>query len=331
MAYSREIYEAVERELASRRLAAQQRAAALHARMRRDPRVCEQEMIMAGSVKRLTAAIAEKSNYAQTLEAVKAANLAAQQEIARLLAEAGETVTDFEPQYTCKACEDTGYVNGRSCACREALLRKAATKQLSEVTGMKLTSFDTLDLTYYSDAYDERLGCSPREHMTGLIKYCRMYAEGFDASRPNLLLRGATGTGKTHVSLAIAAKACEKQANVMYGPVQHFLRTLEAEHFGRAYGDTERQLLECDLLILDDLGTEFSSPFYTGALYTLINGRLLASRPTIISTNLDAAAIYERYGEQIASRLIGTYEPLLFVGNDIRQQKLSRRLASCGE
>lgn len=330
MAYSREVYEAVDRELSRRRLSAQQRAAELHARMRRDPRVCEQEMIMASSVRKLTAAIAEKSKYRETLEVVKAENLAAQREIARLLAEAGETVTDFEPQYTCKLCGDTGVVEGRSCACREALLREVAAKQLSAMTGMKPTSFDTLDLTFYSDVVDERLGCSPREHMQSVIGYCRWYAEGFDTSRPNLLLRGATGTGKTHVSLSIAAGACARQAHVMYGPVQHFLRLLEAEHFGRANGDTERQLLDCDLLILDDLGTEFSSPFYTGALYTIINGRLLASRPTIISTNLDAAAIYEHYGEQIASRLIGTYEPLLFVGSDIRQQKLNRRFASRG-
>ncbi len=330
MAYSREVYEAADRELAHRRLTAQQRAAELHTRMRRDPRICEQERIMAGSVRKLTAAIADKQQYQETLEAVKAENLAAQAEIARLLAEAGETVTDFEPQYTCKVCEDTGVADGRSCACREQLLRQFAQQNLSRMTGMKLTSFDTIDLTYYSDAADERLGCSPREHMNSVMQYCRWYADGFDTNRPNLLLRGATGTGKTHVSLAIAAGACARQANVMYGPVQHFLRQLEAEHFGRAFGDTERQLLDCDLLILDDLGTEFPSPFYTGALYTIINGRLLAGRPTVISTNLDAAAIYDHYGEQIASRLIGTYEPLLFVGNDIRQQKLNRRFASRG-
>jgi len=325
MAFSKDIYEAVDRELSRRRVTAQEQAQNLHTRMRRDPRVCEQEMIMAGSLRKLTAAITNKDNYEQAVAAIQAENLAAQAEIARLLKEAGETVTNFEPQYTCKACEDTGFVNGRSCACRQALLKEYATASLCRMTGMKLTDFDSLDMTYYSDVYDDRLGCSPREHMASVIGYCKSYAQGFNTSRPNLLLRGATGTGKTHVSMAIAAGACRREAHVVYGPVQSLLRMMEAEHFGRSNGNTEDMLLECDLLILDDLGTEFSSPFYTSSLYSVINGRLLAGRPTIISTNLDATAILEHYGEQIASRLIGTYEPLVFVGNDIRQQKLQRR------
>lgn len=325
MAFSKEVYEEVDRTLSARRVAAQQRAEALHARMRRDPRICEQEKILSATIRKLTAAIADRADYEKTLNTVREENLAASREIARLLKEAGETVENFEPQYTCMLCGDTGFANGRSCACRNALLREHATLSLAKTTGMKMTSFDEMDMSFYSDQYDERLGCSPREHMNDVIGYCRWYGEGFDRSRPNLLLRGATGTGKTHVSLAIAAMACEREAYVLYGPVQTFLHAIEAEHFGRAVGDTQEMLLSCDLLILDDLGTEFSSPFYTGALYALINGRMLSGRPTIISTNLDAAAIYEHYGEQIASRLIGTFEPLLFVGNDIRQQKLSRR------
>ncbi len=324
MAYSVEVYEAVDRLLQERRLAAQHRAQELHTRMRRDPRVCELEMIMAGSVRRLSQVILSRGDE-QQIEAIKRENLAAQAEIARLLKEAGETVTNFEPQYTCSVCEDTGFADGRSCACRTALLREIAADKLRRLTGMKPCSFDALDPTFYSDVFDEELGCSPREHMQSVIDYCRWYADGFDVNRPNLLLRGATGTGKTHVSLAIAAGACAREANVIYGSVQSLLHVLESEHFGRAQGDTERTLIDCDLLVLDDLGTEFSSPFYTSALYALINGRMLAGRPTIISTNLDAAAIYEHYGEQIASRLIGMYEPLLFVGNDVRQQKLQRR------
>ncbi len=326
MAYSKEIYDAVQQELSARRLAAQQRAAELRTRMRRNPRVCELEMIMAGSAKRLSAAILSGSQYGEAFEAIKNENLQAQQEIARLMKEAGETATDFSPRYTCAVCEDTGYVNGRSCECRKALLREKAAARLGKATGMRHCSFDKLDMSFYSDVYDETLGCSPREHMTSVIDYCRWYGEGFNTSRPSLLLRGATGTGKTHISLAIAALAIEREYNVIYGSVQKLLHVLESEHFGRASGDTATTLAECDLLIIDDLGTEFSSPFYTSALYAIINDRLLAQLPTVINTNLDAAAIYEHYGEQIASRLMGTYEPLLFVGADVRQQKLARQL-----
>ncbi len=326
MAYAKEIYEMAERELGARRLAAQQRAAALHARMRRDERVCEQEMIMASSAKRLATLILNRSDrYEEEFEAIKAENRAAKARIVELMREAGEDATDFEPQYTCKLCDDTGYVDGRSCACRQALLKEYAAGALCKLTGMKPQSFDELDLSFYSDTYDERLGCSPREHMQSIFQTCRRYADGFNTARPSLLLYGGTGTGKTHVSLSIAAGAIEREASVIYGPVQTLLRAMEAEHFGRATGNTEQALIDCDLLILDDLGTEFSSPFYTGALYTVINGRMLASRPTIVSTNLDSAAIYDHYGEQLASRLMGHFERLWFVGSDIRQQKIARR------
>lgn len=324
MAYSKDVYEEVDRVLAQRRLVAQHRAEELHTRMRRDPRVCELEMRMAGSVRRLTQVVLSRGGEAE-IEAIKRDNLEARAQIAQIMKEAGETVTTFEPQYTCKKCEDTGFCGGQSCECRTALLRATAADKLCRLTGMKPRSFDSLDLSFYSDEYDDELGCSVREHMQSVIDYCRWYADGFNTSRPSLLLRGGTGTGKTHMSLAIAAGACEREANVIYGSVQSLLHVLESEHFGRAQGDTERTLIECDLLILDDLGTEFSSPFYTSALYAIINGRMLGGRPTIISTNLDADAIEQHYGEQIASRLIGTYEPLLFVGHDVRQLQRQRR------
>ncbi|MBR5134389.1 MAG: ATP-binding protein [Clostridia bacterium] len=325
MAYASEVYEAVDRELGRRRVSAQQKVQELRARMRRDPRVCELEQIMANSARKLTFAIMKKDNYEAELAAIEAENLAAQQEIAALMKAAGETATDFRPQYTCKLCEDTGYVDRKTCACRQALLRQEAAMRLHKTIGMKPVSFDDIDLTFYSEAYDERLGCSVREHMKSVIEYCRAYATGFHPStRRDLLMRGATGIGKTHVSLAMAARACESGANVIYGSAQTLFGRLEAEHFGRAVGNTEEELLSCDLLILDDLGTERSSQFYTSALYNLINTRQLANLPTIINTNLDLKAIQEHYGEQIASRLM-MYEPLIFVGSDIRQQMLERR------
>lgn len=325
MAYAPSVYEAVDRELGRRRVEAQQRASELRARMRRNPRVCELEMLMAQSAYRLTKAFMKKDNFEQEVAQIEAQNLAAQEEIARLMKEAGETATDFQPQYTCKLCEDTGYVDRKSCQCRTALLRAEAAAQLKKTIGMKPVTFDEIDMSFYSDAYDERLGCSVREHMQSVIGYCRAYATDFTpANRRSLLLRGATGIGKTHVSLAIATLACESGANVIYGSTHTLLGRLEAEQFGRAVGNTEEELLTCDLLILDDLGTERSSQFNTSALYNLINTRQLAGLPTVINTNLDLKSIQENYGEQIASRLM-MYEPLIFVGSDIRQQMLERR------
>lgn len=325
MSYSKEVYEAVTQELQRRRVAAEQEAAALRARMRRDPRVLPLEAVMAGSMRRVAQAVLKGGNAEAEIAVIRAESQKAKAELSAIMKEHGETATSFSPRYTCSQCEDTGFVNGRSCACRNTLLREHAAAELRRWTGMKLCSFETLDLSFYDNTFDERLGCSPREAMKEVLEYCRWYGTHFALSHPNLLLSGPTGTGKTHVSLAIAAAACDRGANVVYGSVQALLHKMEADHFGRADAHTEQTLLDCDLLILDDLGTEFSSPFYTSALYTLINGRMLEGRPTIISTNLDAAAIYNHYGEQIASRLIGTYEPLLFVGRDVRQQKLQRR------
>lgn len=331
MAYSKEVYEAVERELQTRRVEAEREAGQRRARMRRDPRVVELEGTLASTMRRVAQIVMDGGDRVEErIAAIRRENEAAQAQIAQLMREAGETVQTLSPVYRCAACEDTGFVNGHSCSCREALLREHAAAELRGWTGMRLCSFDTLDLRYYDDGFDERLGCSPRQAMKDVLDYCRWYGQNFALSHPNLLLCGATGTGKTHASLAIAAAACDRGANVVYGSVQLLLRKLEAEHFGRAEGNTEQTLLDCDLLILDDLGTEFATPFYTSSLYTLINGRMLAGRPTVISTNLDAKAIYAHYGEQIASRLIGTYEPLLFVGRDVRQQKLQRRLSTEG-
>lgn len=191
---------------------------------------------------------------------------------------------------------------------------------------MRPLRFEDLSLDYYSDQVDTRTGMSPRNRMRDLIAYCRAYAEGFDGSDVSLLLRGPTGVGKTHLSLAIAGEVLARGYSVVYGPVQKLLHRVENEHFGRSSGSSEDVMTGCDLLILDDVGTEFSSSFYTSALYNIINERMLLGKPTIISTNLNQKELTDRYGEQIASRVTGTFQPLVCVGSDIRQMKLRQSL-----
>ena len=120
-------------------------------------------------------------------------------------------------------------------------------------------------------------------------------------------------------SLSIAKTAIDKGYGVVYGSVQNFLSILEKERFGRLESDTNRDLLHCDLLILDDLGTEFSTHFVSAALYNIINTRLMSEKPTIISTNLSMKELLERYGERMVSRMIGGYQRLMFAGKDVRQ------------
>ena len=325
--YKRDIYDKAMATLKERRGTAMTRAAAFHEKMRQEePRVREIERLMAESSAKVVAAILHKGNIEQQVEQIKTENLALQDELAALLQKHGATALNFEPQYTCHLCEDTGFANGKPCACLDQLMREYACMELSELSAMRPTSFEDLSLNYYSTRADSRTGIAPRAKMRQVIEYCRAYARNFDGRDDNLLLSGPTGVGKTHLSLAIAGEVLSKGYSVVYGPIQQLLHRMEREHFGRAEGNTEDVLLECDLLILDDVGTEFSGSFYTSALYNIINGRLMAEKPTIISTNLNQKQLTDRYGEQIASRVTGLFEPLVCVGKDIRQQKLKQSL-----
>ena len=325
--YDREIYDKAMATLKERRGEAHAKAAILRDRMRREvPRVCEIEQAMAASSAKVVQAILNQGNIEQQVEKIKAENLMLQQELATILRAHGADSDNFEPQYTCPMCEDTGFVGGGRCACLDQLMREFSCVALSEVSAMRPTSFDELSLDYYSSRADSRTGIAPRTQMRQVIDFCRAYAENFDGRDDSLLLRGPTGVGKTHLSLAIAGVVLSKGYSVVYGPVQQLLHRIEREHFGRTDGNTEDVLLDCDLLILDDIGTEFTSPFYTSALYNVINGRLMAEKPTIISTNLNQKELTDRYGEQIASRVTGLFEPLVCVGKDIRQQKLKQSL-----
>ena len=318
MAYDPQVVQAARERLEQRRQEALVNAAALRTRLQNQfPRIQEIERELTTALPEVTRAIL--TGDTEAVESIRRQNLALQEEMATILHNAGYAQNSLEPQYTCPRCEDTGYVDGKVCACYQQALREEACRRLSSLSAMKLTEFDEMSLAYYSDKPDARLGITPREHMQNILQYCRRYAEAFSANAPSLLLLGPTGTGKTHLSLAIAKQVTEQGYSVIYGSIQPLLRKLEGEHFGRAEGDSEAQLIGCDLLILDDLGMEFDSPFNRVCLYNVLNARLLEGKPTIISTNLSHTAIKERYGDQIASRITGGFEPLLCVGDDIRQ------------
>ena len=327
MAYSAELCEQAKTVLEQRRSTAQTRATQLRRVMiAKEPRLAEIEAQMAQSAGKVVSAILKGGNVEDEVEKIKRENLALQVEMSLLLKENGATVSNFEPQYTCQKCEDTGVCNNKYCDCYLTLLRELSCETLSELSGMTPQSFDTLSLEFYSDRPDARTGIAPRARMRDVIAYCRAYAEGFDGSDVSLLLRGPTGVGKTHLSLAIAGEVMARGYSVVYGPVQKLLHRIEKEHFGRAEGNSEDVMTECDLLILDDVGTEFTSPFYTSALYNIINERMLTDKPTIISTNLNQKDLTTRYGEQIASRITGTFQPIVCDGKDIRQLKLKQSI-----
>ena len=209
------------------------------------------------------------------------------------------------------------------CQCLKQLQRSLAYQALSADLPLEKSTFDTFSLEFYQD--DPRA----RRQMEAVLKLCQRYAERLRPNSPSLLFKGKTGLGKTHLSLAIANKAIEKGMGVVYGSAQSFAVALEKERFDRADpdgpGDTNAQLMGCDLLILDDLGTEFPSQYVNAALYNIVNTRMLAEKPTIISTNLSMKELEDRYSQRFASRIMGYYGTVEFLGSDVRVQLLKKR------
>ena len=224
----------------------------------------------------------------------------------------------FEPKYTCSMCCDTGYANGVICNCAKSIAQKFEFDKLNSKMPLKESTFDTFSLKYYQGAAATK--------MTAVLERCRSFAENGPSLSSGLIFLGKTGLGKTHLSLAIANEMLKKGYGVVYGTAQAFLSAVEKEHFGRVEGDTLELLGECDLLIIDDLGAEFTTQFTISALYNLLNSRIMEGKPTVISTNLSPTELAGVYGERISSRIIGSFEPLKFEGNDIRQLKMMEKM-----
>ncbi len=249
-------------------------------------------------------------------------NLTIQQAIGNLLEKNGYPRDYLMTPYTCKKCEDTGFINGYFCDCRKEILKEISKNELNNVSPCKRCRFDNFNLDYYPLSVDSNMGKSPRERMQTVFNYCRDYANDFNEESESLYFFGSTGLGKTHLSLAIANTVTEKGYNVIYDSAQNILSSLEREKFGGlSAGIREKEILDCDLLIIDDLGSEFSTQFTVAAIYNIINTRINTSKPVIISTNLSINELEAKYTERIASRIIGNYTSIFFLGNDIRQIK----------
>ncbi len=246
-------------------------------------------------------------------------NQQGQKMIRQLLSMHGYPENYLDIIYKCPYCNDTGYANGSYCSCLLTLAGNLAAKELNQTAQIQLCRFETFSLEYYRGQKTEK-GADCYPPMKKILEYCQDYALHFNKNSPSILMFGETGLGKTHLSLSIASVVLEHGYSVLYDSVINFLRRIEQEHFGREKSDTDTMelLLTCDLLILDDLGTEFDSPFYRSTIYNLINTRMNRSRPTIISTNLDNDGISHRYEDRITSRIFATYTNLHFVGYDIR-------------
>lgn len=322
MRTKRELYQEAMRAVALRRQTA--RANAEDARAAAEAAVpalrhAEEEVRVRG----VRCALAGASGTDRT--AAAAALAKAKQDLTALLASSGRPADALEPHFTCKKCQDTGTFEGHTCICVHKLMQKLRREEIESLSSLSISSFDTMELRYYPNTMDDKLGEPVRSYMGSLLAELRAYAEEFDRSSESLMLFGNAGLGKTHAALAIAGIVLEKDFDVIYVSSPDFFSKLEALHFGADPGGEEETLLRtaagADLLILDDLGTEFNSNFFLSTLYSLLNNRLGAHLPTIVTTNITDGALLEKlYTEKISSRL-SAFVPCLFAGQDIRSQK----------
>ena len=242
-----------------------------------------------------------------------------------LLAASGRSPQALEPKFTCPLCQDTGVAHGKTCQCVRREMQRLRREEIEAMSSLSVTRFDTMKLDYYPNTRDPQTGRSVRQYMAELLADLQDYAAAFDLDSENLMFTGNAGLGKTHAALAVAGAALDKGYDVIYISSPDFFSRVETLHFGSDPAGEKDALLEtvtgADLLILDDLGTEFNSSFVISTLYSLLNDRLGRRRPTILTTNITDGALLEKlYTEKVASR-ISAFVPYRFLGDDIRLKK----------
>ncbi len=251
------------------------------------------------------------------IKKLKAESLALQQEKAELLKKNGYSTADLEVPYTCKHCRDTGFIDSRLCNCHKEILKTIERSDLARLAPVEDCKFESflLDERFYPDKALQRV--------EKIFNSCRSYAVNFTPSSKSILLLGGVGVGKTHLSLAIANVVINRGYSVVFGVSQNIIRDLQNERFNnnQVLQYCDRSVLNCDLLIIDDLGTEVQSPSSLAIIYNIINTRLLSKLPTIITSNYTLDELEDKYDQRILSRITGEYSVLTIDGNNVRYLK----------
>ena len=325
MAFDKFAFEKAENEIKHRRISAEKRLNIRTAEVEfKVPEISEINRRLSQTSVELSKLIVKKEgNFKQSFEQIKNQNLQGQEMIKALLEKNGYPADYLDPVYTCPVCCDKGHINGERCSCFNKLLTRFAVEKLNSEANMPDCDFEHFSLSYYEGKIDSS-GMDCYAKMAQNLNYCKNYASHFSLRSPSLFLIGKTGVGKTHISLSIAKEVSAHGFTVAYGSLLNYLRIIEREHFGRAENseaDTLQVLINTDLLILDDLGSEFQTSFYESALYNILNSRINLGLPTIISSNLTAPELQKNYNDRIISRLFSVYTMLMFVGEDVRQIK----------
>ncbi len=327
MPYNRDILSRIRREYETKYRVAQDEADARRVEIHMAlPAVAEIDAELRLTGLSIMAAAVEAGDVDARIAEVREKNIALRARRAALLVAAGYPADYTEPRYACTLCNDSGYVDCKMCRCMRRQIIDATFEASGISALLRAQTFDNFDLTFYAD--------DPNAHrrMTQILAKVKQFADTFKPEESeSLVLFGGTGLGKTHLSSAAASVIIENGHDVVYVSAVNLLSDFEFNRFGnRSVGEsgdavnTDRYY-ECDLLIIDDLGTEVTNQFTTSVLYDLINTRITRHRSTLISTNLSQEEFRRRYWDRITSRVLGEYTVLPFLGKDIRAQKLNRR------
>lgn len=318
MAYPNENLNKVRQTLRTRRAAALATAKAhLEELHEKYPDIAAIDSALAQTGSRLVAAIGLGAcGIEERVAVLREENLRLQQDRADLLLFHSYPADYSEVHYICPACQDTGFQGTTMCHCMKKELALLGLESAGIAGMAKKATFDSFSLSYYQG--------EERAVMEKSLALCQAYADSFSPDAGSLLLLGPTGLGKTHLSCAMAVKIIEAGYHVVYQSAPALFAAMEAEKFGRTPQTPPSLFFEADLLIIDDLGVETPGNLNINFIYHLINDRMVNARPTIISTNLTPSALEQRYTDRIASRLLGEYRVVRFVGSDIRMQRLNR-------
>ncbi len=277
-------------------------------------RECD-ETLRAQMLELVRLTLSGEAESAEKIEKLREENLAVQQRRRALLAQLGHGADWLDEIVSCPKCRDTGVYGGGVCSCLKTLYNAELTRDVGVLLQNGDERFEKFDLSLYD--------APARETMKKVFEAARFFAENFPAGTQNLLFQGGTGLGKTFLSACVARTVAQRGYSVCYDTAAAVIGSFEAQKFARSEeADARvRRMLACDLMILDDLGTEMPTPMAESALYTLINTRMIEGKKTIVSTNLSYDEMERRYSAQICSRIRGGFERLPFVGRDIRLLK----------
>lgn len=328
MKYNKEIYDRAESQLYEFRKKSQEdlefRKSVLY---RRVPEAEKIERELAFTALKAAKAVICGANVGEEVKCLRERNRKLQERLKEIIAKLNFPENYLELEYRCNRCKDKGFIDGKMCECMENLMKKEVYNDVNKLSPLSLSTFESFSLEYYSNIRRRENMPSAREHMSAIYRACVDYADNFSLKSSSIIMRGGTGLGKTHLSLAIANTVINNGFAVIYVSAPNMVSCLEKEKFKGigSYSGSEEHFINCDLLIIDDLGSEFSTQFSNSAIYNIVNSRILSSKPTIISTNLDIAEIANIYTERMASRILGESAIYEFYGSDIRQEKSSRR------